>query len=405
MRVRFILIPMLALAAASPVMAQLGLPSLPLPPVRDVLDPVTGAVVDITEDVRRSADRLARQRLGMIERLVARNPETIELDRNGAPARRGELLVMDGDAAGVARAEAAGFRVLNQETLYGLDIAVTRFAVPAGTTLAEGEQALGALLPQAIVAPDNLHREAGGAVPIIAANATAASAAITAPVGMIDGGPAGTAAVRESRGFARGAPLASDHGNAIASLLESTGVTTIRAADVYGSDPAGGNALAIARALGWLAERDVKVVTISLVGPRNAVLERAVASILAKGVVIVAPVGNDGPASPPSYPASYDGVVAVTGVDGRRRVLIEAGRALHLDYAAPAADIGARNAKGRKVKVRGTSFAVPLVAARIAAGGQGWRASLDQEARDLGERGPDQAYGRGLICGACRGVR
>ena len=84
---------------------------------------------------------------------------------------------------------------------------------------------------------------------------------------------------------------------------------------------------------------------------------------------MVAAVGNDGPAAPPAYPASYPGVLAVTGVDGRNRALIEAGRALHLDYAAPAADMRAVNAKGKWIKVRGTSFAVPFVAARAAAAG------------------------------------
>ncbi len=43
--------------------------------------------------------------------------------------------------------------------------------------------------------------------------------------------------------------------------------------------------------------------------------------------MIVAAVGNDGPSARPAYPASYPGVLAVTGVDGRNRALIEAGRA------------------------------------------------------------------------------
>ena len=79
-------------------------------------------------------------------------------------------------------------------------------------------------------------------------------------------------------------------------------------------------------------------------------------------MTIVAAVGNDGPAAPPAYPASYASVIAVTGVDGHDRALIEAGRALHLDYAAPGADMKAASAKGRAVAVRGTSFAVPFVA-------------------------------------------
>ena len=102
-------------------------------------------------------------------------------------------------------------------------------------------------------------------------------------------------------------------------------------------------------------------------------------------------------------------VIAVTGVDGRNRALIEAGRALHLDYAAPGADFVATNAAGRWVRVRGTSYAAPLVAARAAAaiakGGGEVVTTLDHEAVDLGRKGPDATYGRGLLCGSCRRSR
>ena len=150
----------------------------------------------------------------------------------------------------------------------------------------------------------------------------------------------------------------------------------------------------------------IRVVTISLVGPKNPVLERAIAAARRRGVVVVAAVGNDGAAAPPAYPASYDGVVAVTAVDGKRRALIEAGRALHLDYAAPGADIRAINAKGKRIRVRGTSFATPLVAARLAKAlqkGGDWREAIDREAVDLGRKGVDPVFGRGLVCGDCRG--
>ncbi|WP_456261924.1 S8 family serine peptidase, partial [Campylobacter jejuni] len=91
-------------------------------------------------------------------------------------------------------------------------------------------------------------------------------------------------------------------------------------------------ALAIARALGWMATRDAPVVSISLVGPANPLLARAIAAAQARGIIVVAAVGNDGAAAPPAYPASLPGVVAVTGVDGHRHPLFEAGHALHLDY-------------------------------------------------------------------------
>jgi subtilisin family serine protease len=118
--------------------------------------------------------------------------------------------------------------------------------------------------------------------------------------------------------------------------------------------------------------------------------------------MIVAAVGNDGPAAPPSYPASYPGVIAVTGVDGRNRALIEAGRALHLDYAAPGADMMGAKPGGSLARLRGTSYAAPLVAARLAAQPKPSLALLDREATDLGKPGPDKIYGRGLVCGDCR---
>jgi subtilisin family serine protease len=150
------------------------------------------------------------------------------------------------------------------------------------------------------------------------------------------------------------------------------------------------------------------VISISLVGPRNPVLERAVTAARARQVVVVAAVGNDGPAAPPSYPASYAGVIAVTGVDKRNRPLIEAGRALHLDYAAPGAVLSALNAAGKQVAVRGTSYAAPLVAARAAAALQRGTvaarlsAALDGEARPLARKLPDPRSGRGLLCESCR---
>src|SRR6185503_9552733 len=114
------------------------------------------------------------------------------------------------------------------------------------------------------------------------------------------------------RGFATGAPVASQHGSAVASLLAGAGVTDLRVADIYGTDPAGGNALALIRALDWLTGGGAKVISISLAGPNNSAVAKAIAAAQRRGVVIVAAVGNDGPAAPPAYPASYPGVVAVT---------------------------------------------------------------------------------------------
>src|SRR3546814_12841191 len=114
-----------------------------------------------------------------------------------------------------------------------------------------------------------------------------------------------------------------------------------------------------------MAANGVRIVTISLVGPDNPLLAGAVSAARRKGLILVAAVGNDGPAAPPAFPASYDGVVAVTGVDGRNRALIEAGRALPLDYSAPGADMVAATLTGEASRVRGTSFAAPFLAGSL----------------------------------------
>ena len=403
---QLILFSAILLGIASPLAAQIGLPLGQVPVVGPVLDRATDTLEGTVRETQRMVERLAEDRLRMIDRLVRSNRDLIERDAQGAPARRGELLAMDTTPAELAAAQNAGFREISREEIEGLGIAVVRLRVPDEMDLAEAEASLAALMPGAVISADNLHFQSGAAdgLPVLAA--ASASARSGADVGMIDGATGAAVKVAETRGFAQGAPFASNHGSAVASLLIHAGAGTVRVADVYGTDQAGGNALAMAKGLGWLVARGSKVVTISLVGPRNRVLERAIGAAQGKGVVVVAAVGNDGPAAPPAYPASYPGVVAVTAVDGKRRALIEAGRAMHLDYAAPGADIAGINAKGKRIKLRGTSYATPLVAARAAqaiGGGQNWRSALDAEAIDLGKKGPDATYGRGLVCGGCRG--
>ena len=397
-----------AALAAVPVTAQL-LPGVNLPQVPPVDlpgAPVGRTLDELGETLGAAATRLLDLRNDRIDRLLRRNRDVIELDAGGAPARRGQLLLLDPAPATLAAAQAAGFSGAVREELGSLGLTVVRLTLPRGVSLAEGEALLRQVAPAAEIAPDNLHFQSGGAaLPMLqGASASASAASIATPIGIIDGAPGSGQTVAAMRGFARGAPVASNHGSAVTSLLAGAGARDLRVADIYGTDPAGGNALAMVRALDWLTGGGAKVISISLGGPNNAAVAKAIAAAQRRGVVVVAAVGNDGPAAPPAYPASYPGVLAVTGVDGRGRALIEAGRAAHLDYAAPGADLAARNRAGKWARVRGTSYAAPLVAARAAAAlqrGGNWRAALDREAEDLGPRGPDPLFGRGLLCRGC----
>ena len=168
---------------------------------------------------------------------------------------------------------------------------------------------------------------------------------------MIDGGVASHPSLAgksiEQNGFA-GSPQPTGHGTAIASLLVG------RQGPFAAPRPARGcssrTSMAAAgprarrqhrRALGWLSGHHPQVINISLVGPPNLLVQRAVQIVQSRGIQVVAAVGNDGPAAPPQYPASYPGVVAVTAVDAGGRALPEAGKPTHLDFAAPGADMAA----------------------------------------------------------------
>src|SRR5258706_15841386 len=113
----------------------------------------------------------------------------------------------------------------------------------------------------------------------------------------------------------------------------ATGIE-LDAADVYCGEVIGGAVDALATAFATLTRLQVGVINISLVGPRNLGLELLVRAVQSHGVLVVAAVGNDGPAARPLYPAALPGVIAVTAVDARHRVLAEACRGQHVQFAA-----------------------------------------------------------------------
>jgi minor extracellular protease Epr len=398
--------------------AQIGLPPVQLPDAARTVPPLP----DLRgEPLVRIGDRLAEVRLDRITNLLRDQRDRTEPDRNGEPAVRGILIATGIDDAMIARAADKGFRLLDRERIEGLGLDIVRFTVPDGRSLARAQKQLAKLLPDADVDADHIYFASGPGGLLPAATLAAAVPFDKASLGLIDGGVAAHPSLAgrvAQRGFAAGAPAASRHGTAVASLLVGNGAVRgsapgqrLLAADVYGTDPAGGNASAIARALGWLAQNGVAVTTISLVGPDNKLLALAVSRAQQRGMLIVAAVGNDGPAAPPAYPASYKGVFAVTGVDARNRALPEAGRARHIDFAAPGDAVLAATGPVSTDRLRGTSFAAPLVAGRLALHYPAPAierigpavSALVMEARDLGKRGRDQIYGHGLICGDCGG--
>ncbi|MCY7339106.1 MAG: S8 family serine peptidase [Sphingomonas bacterium] len=365
-------------------------------------------IASLSSSVAASSAALLELRELRLNLLI--NAHHAELDRDdaGNPVRRDRLVMVDPDAASLGLAARAGFRLLSDQRDPELGLRLVTLAVPARMGPRKALATLRRAAPGLEVDFDHIYEPAGGALsPTAAVLATgAAGLATNARIAMIDGGvashPSLARAAIEQKGFS-GPASATGHGTAIASLLVGdqgrfSGAArgaSLFVGDVYGGNPAAGSASTIVQALGWAASKRPRLITLSLVGPPNHAIKRAVTALRARGIMLVAAVGNDGPAAPPQYPASYDGVIAVTAVDARGRALIEAGRARHLDFAAPGADLAAALPGTGYAKVRGTSFAAPLAAARLAATGS--VARLSAEAR------PGKGkVGRGIVCGECR---
>jgi len=381
-----------------------------------------GAASDAT-DTLASVSVLTQARQQQAQRLIAQHRDLVEADSFGHPVVRGEILAVGPSTAALAQAERAGFRLRASETAPALGLASVVLMAPRGISAVEGLRRLRALDPKGQYDFNHLYQEGGtvgraGHAPRVVAAPPAAAPVRGVRIGLVDGAvakgqPALAGAQIIQRAFAPGGARTSPHATAVASLIAgrrgafrgAAPGATLYVADVYGSTPTGGSAEAIVRALGWLAQAGTPVINISLVGPPNILLEAAVKALVAKGRLVVAAVGNDGPAAPPLYPASYPGVVAVTGVDARRRLLPEASRATHVDFAAPGSDMAAAGVDGGFVAVRGTSFAAPIAAGLLArdlraadrADAQRALAALGRQALDLGGRGPDPQFGRGLV--------
>jgi len=401
--------------------AQIGLPALPSLPVLRPTQIVGANLQSATEIVDPTAQALIDARVTAARKLIRDNRATIEADPNGAPILRAEVVAYSPSVSALQQAMGAGFEVLRRQTLEGLEAEIVVLRAPAEMTTRRALQRLRTLDPQGNYDYNHIYMESGaagadaaGQIPALTPAAPQADEPFD--IGLIDGGlntshPA-LRSVRIASSGCNGAVIISAHGTAVASLLVGEAPNfrgarpgaSLLAIDVFCGLATGGAADTVANALALLVKKRVRIVNVSLVGPPNRLLEQVVRAVQERGVLIVAAVGNDGPAAPPLYPAAYPGVVAVTAVDARSRVLPEACRGAHVQFAAPGAELIAANATGGYTRVRGTSFAAPIVAGLLStlldASGQDSARALQQlqlQAKDLGKPGRDPVYGFGYV--------
>jgi hypothetical protein len=407
--------------------AQLRLPSLgsTLSPV--TRSPLVRPVEPLVDNVLAPVD-LAAARLDETAARARAHRRELDRDPRGELIVRAELLAQPSSAAARDVLLAAGFQPLREDALDGLDDdALLVLHAPPGLALADALARARALDPAGAYDFHHVYLGSGSvgtasmpASPPIARPSPVADGVLQ--VGLIDSGvdashPAFRHATVKRHGCSDGDHPA-PHGTAVASLMVGEDApfasalphAVLVASDVYCDAPTGGAVEAIARELAWMARQRVAVVNISLVGPPNQILQRLVERAIAQGVLIVAAVGNDGPAAPPLYPASWPGVVGVGAVDGKLRLLAEGARGPQVMFVAPGADMAAAASGTRGfAPVRGTSFAAPLVAGLLAASYQGASpdgartalARLAAAARDL-PQAPRDGIGRGLVAETLR---
>jgi subtilisin family serine protease len=404
------------------VEAQIRLPQLPVAPPTQALRNTT-QLLDQTGT--RTLEQLSDLRLLEITRLARTNPTTLELDPDGQLMVRNEILALTPTDSAIDQARAAGFTVLREQNLQALGLHLVVFSVPSRLSTKKALRRLRESDPGGTYDYNHIYLGSGsidtdGALPATATENMPASTASATPglrVGLIDTGidaghPVFAAAAIHHWGC-NDQLIPAAHGTAVASLLIGRadvfhGVqpgAALYAADVYCGRASGGAVDALLAAFDWLVRERVPVINVSLVGPKNSMLQAVIAKVIAAGFVIVAAVGNDGPSAAPLYPASYPNVVGVTAVDAKHRVLIEAARGPQVMFAAIGADTAAAGAGTGYVAVRGTSFASPIVAALLA--GQMSQpdpiqvnqalTALEKQAIDLGTAGRDLTYGLGLV--------
>ena len=372
------------------------------------------------DDVRLDPDEIE------FEAATGIDPDDFEYDQLGFPARSNEILAFDLGEDELAIARDLGFELIERRELAALGGSIDRLKVPKDFSLPGAVDALDSALPAAPFDYNHIYLLPEGEAD---ENQAGQNTSIGQPqigqgirLGVIDtmvdtAHPSLLDQTVTVRDFAGDGGRDTEHGTAVVSILVGKDAdqaysglipgAEIFAANVFTIGDTGlpsTNTFAMVEALDWVASQDVGVISISIAGPDSAVIAEAIKRVHARGQVVVAAVGNDGPAAPPLFPASYDGVVGVTAIDLNQRVFRRAGRGDHVDFSAPGVRVRAANAEGGYALMSGTSFATPVIAALVALRvddrpleADRLVQELSRSVRDLGSPGKDPVFGYGLL--------
>ena len=206
------------------------------------------------------------------------------------------------------------------------------------------------------------------------------------------------------------------HGTAIAGIIRARGLVSGIAPDakllavraffaVPKRDLPESTSFIVLKALDWSVQHGAQIVNLSFSGGRDPVIERAVAAVARRNVILVAAAGNGGPEAAPSYPAAYPDVIAVTALDSAQRLYTYANRGSYISFAAPGVDILVPGLKNGHMFMSGTSMSAAYVSgimALILEKSPNIRPEdvlrvLAETSEDLGLKGPDDEFGAGRV--------
>ena len=344
--------------------------------------------------------------------------------------RQNEVLAVNLKAAGLARALQRNFKVIEKVEYPALGFNLTRLAtpdtqnaiigrstlyeelpsegfglnhiyaagrasaaVPSGTDVGGGKAAAGPVVPTSPSPGVTVERRSVGActpercfgVSAINWQPQLAACARGIKIGIIDTGvdanhPAFAGVHFKHADFvpSNSKKPSNHHGTGVFSLLagnprsSTPGLVpdaTFLFGDAFFADR-NGNAMSdtmtMLKALNWLKGAGVDIANLSFAGPPDDLVHDAIRELAKTGTVILAAAGNEGQDAPPSYPAAYKEVIAVTAVDRNLVPYAYANRGSHIDVSAPGVDVWTALPNKREGLQTGTSFAVPFVTSVVA---------------------------------------
>jgi len=201
------------------------------------------------------------------------------------------------------------------------------------------------------------------------------------------------------------------HGTAVASVIigrdpftpgvaPGAEILSIRVANDMGQS----DSFLLAQGIMAAVDGGARLINISMGGfGQSALLENAVAYARERGVLIFAPTGNNG-IGQVSYPAAYEGVIAIGAVDALGDYLDFSNSGNEVAASAPGFAINAAYPGDKVASVTGTSFSAPIAVGVTAAlmtelnlsGWQAWQRAVTYS-NDTGALGKDAQTGAGAL--------